>query len=191
MTNNSFFPREAPLDRLGQIGLVISRVVIGYLWITQLLWKKPSQFGCPSDFAVTTSLGERTTGLCDWTGLMAAYSKVPLHGQLIERFVVPNIEWMGWLIWLMEAFIAISLILGLLSRLGGLLGLMQAVNLYIGLTALPFEWYWTYGMLITLQLIFTALPPGRYLGVDAWIRPKLHTGMGANKFLPRLLFWLT
>ena len=94
------------MDRLGQIGMLISRVVIGYLWITQLQWKMPPAFGCPSDFSVSTSLSARTSGLCDWTGLMAAYSKVPLHASFVDSIIIPNISWMGWGIWLMEAFIA-------------------------------------------------------------------------------------
>jgi hypothetical protein len=80
---------------------------------------------------------------------------------------------MGWLIWLMEAFVAVSLILGLFTRLGGLAALIQAVNLYIGVTAAPFEWYWTYGMLATLGLVFLAVPTGRVFGLDAWLRPRL------------------
>ena len=59
------------LDRLGGFGLFLSRLIIGYLWFTQLLWKLPPTFGCPADFAVSTSLTARTSGLCDWTGLMA------------------------------------------------------------------------------------------------------------------------
>src|SRR3990172_579260 len=125
-----------PVDGLGRIGMIISRLVYGYLWYTQLLWKLPPQFGCPPDFAVSTALRERTSGLCDWVGLMVIYSKWPLQADLVERFVVPNMAVAGWFVWLMEAFVAVSLILGLLTRLGGLAALVQGVNLYIGVTAI-------------------------------------------------------
>jgi thiosulfate dehydrogenase [quinone] large subunit len=179
------------LDWAGRAGLVVSRLIIGYLWITQLEWKMPPTFGCPPNFAVSTSLQQRTTGLCDWTGLMAIYSKVPLHAAFVKNVIIPNISWMGWIIWLMEAFIAISLILGLLSRLGALVGFFQAVNLYIGLTAIPFEWYWTYGMLYTLHLIFFAVPPGRVLGIDTWLRPRLSAVSEEGNRLAGVLIWLT
>ena len=179
------------LDWAGRVGLVVSRLIIGYLWITQLEWKMPPTFGCPANFAVSTSLQQRTTGLCDWTGLMAIYSKLPLHAAFVENVIIPNISWMGWIIWLIEAFIAISLILGLLSRLGALVGFFQAVNLYIGLTAIPFEWYWTYGMLYTLHLIFFAVPPGRVLGVDAWLRPRLSAASEQGNRVAGALLWLT
>ena len=179
------------LDTLGRIGMVLARLIIGYLWITQLGWKMPPTFGCPPDFAVSTSLSARTTGLCDWTGLMAEYSKIPAYGAFVKNVIVPNIAWLGWGVWLLEAFIAGSLVLGLFSRLGALAGFLQAVNLYIGLTALPFEWYWTYGMLITLHLIFFCVPPGRFFGLDAWLRPRLYAAAEGGGGFARFLVWLT
>ena len=179
------------LDNLGKYGLTIARLIIGYLWYTQILWKMPPLFGCPANFAVSTSFDARTSGLCDWTGLMAIYSKLPLHAAFVKNVIIPNISWMGWGIWLLEAFIAASLILGLFSRLGALLGFVQAVNLYIGLTAIPGEWYWAYGMLYTLMLVFFFLPPGRTLGIDAWLRPRLFVAADKGNRLARALIWLT
>jgi thiosulfate dehydrogenase [quinone] large subunit len=183
--------KEMSLDRLGRFGLILSRLIIGYLWITQLGWKMPPTFGCPPDFAVSTSFNARTSGLCDWTGLMAVYSKLPAHAAFVKNFIIPNIAWVGWVVWLLEAFIAASLILGLLTRLGALAGILQAINLYIGLTAIPYEWYWTYGMLITLHLVFFCIPPGRTLGIDGWLRSRMAVDAGKGSRLWRLLAWLT
>jgi hypothetical protein len=189
---NKIFNRDGvPIDRLGQAGMLISRLVIGYLWFTQLRWKMPPTFGCPADFSVSTSLSARTSGLCDWTGLMAMYSKAPLHASFVDSVIIPNISWMGWGIWLMEAFIAITLILGLFSRLGGFVALIQSINLYIGLTALPIEWYWTYGMLCVLSLIFFTVPPGRIFGVDTWLRPRFQKAAGQNKSLAKVALLFT
>lgn len=179
------------LDRLGQLGLVLTRLIIGYLWLNQLGWKMPPQFGCPADFAVSTSLTDRTSGLCDWVGLMTIYSRIPLHATFVENFVVPNLAWMGWLIWLMEAFIGLSLILGLVSRLGALVGLVQAANLFIGLSAVPTEWVWSYALLFTFHLLFFCIPPGRIWGIDAWLRRRLQPLAASGNGLARLLFWLT
>lgn len=191
MEASKTLPGGKELDFFGRYGMVAARLIIGYLWITQIAWKMPPTFGCPSNFAVSTSLQQRTSGLCDWTGLMAIYSKVPLHAAFVKNIIIPNISWMGWGIWLMEVIIAGSLILGLFTRLGALIGFIQAVNLYIGLTALPFEWYWTYGMLYTLELIFFFVPPGRTLGVDAWLRPKLFNAAEKGNRLARLVYWFT
>lgn len=188
-TKTPFFDK-LQLDNLGVVGLWISRVIYGYLWYTQLLWKMPPRFGCPPDFAVTTDIHARTTGLCDWVGVMTIYSKWPLQASLVKQFVVPNMAWFGWIVWLMEAFVAVTLIFGLFTRLGGLAALVQGINLYIGVTAAPFEWYWTYGMLYTLGLIFLAVPTGRTLGLDAWLRPRLQTSADkGNRISKGLLFF--
>lgn len=183
--------RQLAVDGAGRIGMLISRLVIGYLWYTQLLWKLPPTFGCPPGFAVSTSITARTSGLCDWVGLMTIYSKIPLQAALVKSFVVPNLSWMGWFIWLLEASVAVSLLLGLFTRLGGFLGLVQGLNLYFGVTAVPGEWYWTYGMLATLGLIFLAVPSGRFLGLDALLRPRLQASADRGNRLARLLLALT
>jgi uncharacterized membrane protein YphA (DoxX/SURF4 family) len=183
--------KEIVLDRFGRLGILISRLVIGLLWYMQLLWKLPPTFGCPPDFAVTTDIHRHTSGLCDWVGLMALYSKIPLQAAFVKNFVIPNIAWMGWIIWLLEASVAVSLILGLLTRLGGFLALVQALNLYFGVTAVPGEWYWTYGMLATLGLVFMAVPAGRFLGLDAWLRPRLQTAAAGGNRLAKTLYSLT
>lgn len=161
-------------------GLAIGRIAIGFLWFTQLLWKLPPQFGCPPDFAVSTSLENRTSGLCDWVGLMAEYSIFPPHRAFVDSLFAPNVALMGWFVFLLEAFLAVSLIFGIFSRLGAALGFVQAVNLYLGLAGLPFEWYWTYLMLVVLHWIFFFTTPGRALGVDKFLiqalRPSAEQG---------------
>jgi uncharacterized membrane protein YphA (DoxX/SURF4 family) len=180
-----------PVDNIGRIGMIASRLIYGYLWYTQLLWKLPPQFGCPADFAVSTGLRERTSGLCDWVGLMVIYSKLPIQADLVNRFVVPNMAIVGWLVWLMEAFVAVSLILGLFTRLGGLAALVQGLNLLIGIGFAPIEWEWTYGMLSILGLVFLAVPTGRIWGLDALLRPRLQAATDRGNRLAKLLLFFT
>jgi len=191
MNNQEGMPSRINVDLVGLVGMLISRVIYGYLWYTQLLWKLPPSFGCPPDFAVTTDIHARTTGLCDWVGVMTIYSKWPLQASLVNQFVVPNMSWFGWIVVLMEAFVAVSLILGLFTRLGGLAALIQGINLYIGVTAAPFEWYWTYGMLYTLGLVFLAVPTGRTLGLDAWLRPRLQPSADKGNRIAKIFLLFT
>jgi hypothetical protein len=179
------------VDGLGRIGMFIARLAYGYLWFTQLLWKLPPRFGCPPNFAVTTSIHARTSGLCDWVGVMTLYSKIPLQASLVKQFVAPNISWFGWVVFLLEASVAVSMIFGLFNRLGGFLALIQGLNLYFGVSAAPGEWYWTYGMLYTLGIVFLAVPAGRFLGVDALLRPRLQSSAGRGNRLAKILLALT
>jgi hypothetical protein len=182
---------SAMVNNIIRLGMVIFRVAIGIVWFSELLWKLPPTFGCPPNFTVTTSISARTTGLCDWIGIMTLYSRWPLQASLVKSLVVPNIAWMGWIIWLAEAFVAVSLILGLFTRLGGLLGFVQAINLLIGVSAAPGETIWLYVFLAVTALFFVVVPAGRFLGLDAWLRPRLQAGAERKNRLARILLSLT
>lgn len=176
------------IENASRTGLLISRMVVGILWFAQLFWKLPPSFGCPPNFGVTTDISARTTGLCDWVGIMTLYSRWPFQAFLVKSLVVPNLAWMGWIIFLMETFVAISLIMGILTRLGGLTALLQAINLYIGVSAAPGEWPWTYIMLAILGLIFMTIPAGRIVGMDGWLRPLLQGKARQGYWLAKLLY---
>jgi uncharacterized membrane protein YphA (DoxX/SURF4 family) len=57
--------------------------------------------------------------------------------------------------------------LGLFTRLGGAIGALMAINLWLGLYRSPSEWPWTYFFLVVIQIMFVAYRPGRSLGLDA------------------------
>jgi thiosulfate dehydrogenase [quinone] large subunit len=141
-----------------------ARIIIGFLWFQQLLWKLPPDFGCGP---------ARDQGLCDWLGREIENPLIPLYAQFVQGIILPNLSILGWFIWLMEAAIAASLLFGLLTRLGGLLGFAQGLNLLIGLAAVPHEWYWTYLMLALLCLLFALTGAGRWLGVDRFLLPRV------------------
>jgi thiosulfate dehydrogenase [quinone] large subunit len=122
---------------------------------------------------------------------MVVYSELPLQADLVNSLVVPNMAIVGWLVWLMEAFVAVSLILGLFTRLGGLAALVQGLNLLIGIGFAPIEWEWTYGMLTILGLVFLAVPTGRIWGLDAIIRPRLQAAVDRGNRLAKLLLFFT
>ncbi len=202
--------------------LVIGRVALAYLFFTQLWWKVPPSFGCPTDFKVTTAdTGgklKRTSGLCDWIGVEAAWSTRPhpvfvanldnkgapeisidigflaaANGVFLNNFAIPNIRWFGYAVWGMEAFIFVSLFFGLFSRLGGLVGIAQSAQLMIGLAGIsnPNEWEWTYHLMVVLSLLALAYAPGRVFGLDSLIRPRLMVAAEKGNKLASALVWLT
>lgn len=85
---------------------------------------------------------------------------------MVDRIVVPNIAVFGPLIYLIEALIGISFMLGVFTRVFAVLGLLLALNLWLGLYSAPNEWPWTYGYLIIIQALFVIDPPGRRLGLE-------------------------
>ncbi|MFN8484278.1 MAG: hypothetical protein U0768_14670 [Anaerolineae bacterium] len=156
----------------------LTRIIIGYMWFNQTLWKMPPTFGCAANFAFTTDIDHPTSGLCDFIGRQATYGAIEPYKAFLTGFVMPNIQLVGWGVYFMELAIAISLIFGILTRLGGLLGALQGINLAIGFIGVPHEWVWTYIFLVLLNLMFVAVAAGRYLGADHWLRRRFEGEAG-------------
>ncbi len=204
----------ARLGRSSQIGVGLVRIVIGLLWLTQLFWKLPPTFGCPTPFAFSTKT-QITSGLCDWIGREAAYAgnlhvlNFDLHlaggsnfsidlspissayGGFLNGFVLPNFSWMAWAIFGLESLITLTVLLGLFGRLGALLGTLQALNLTIGLLPVPGEWEWTYLMLTAINFTLLITAANRYVGLDGWLRPRLLAAANKGNKLARVLAWAT
>jgi len=98
-----------------------------------------------------------------------------INGFLLDQLFIPHIQVFGWLVWLFEFSVFFTMLLGLFTRLGALAAIGISTQLYIGLAnvPVPFEWEWTYGMIVALSIAMLAAAPGRVFGVDAWLRHKL------------------
>jgi uncharacterized membrane protein YphA (DoxX/SURF4 family) len=144
-------PAQRTLRNLGLWGL---RVLMGIMWWQQSLWKIPPNFA----------------GLHYWVQQEAEHAAIALQGTLIGDIVLPNLTVFGPLVYLVEVTIGVSLMLGLLSRAGAVLGLLMGMNLWLGLYSAPGEWPWIYMFLVMIQGLFVIDPPGRVLGADTLLR---------------------
>jgi thiosulfate dehydrogenase (quinone) large subunit len=196
--------------RLQQAVIVLARLGLGLLFLTQLSWKSPPTFGCGSDFAFTTADTSgnlrRTRGLCDWIGVESVYATrdravlginirpiAQLNGVFIDTIVKPNIRWFGYVIFGAEAFIAAAMFLGLFSRLGALVAIGMSAQLMVGLANIPnpFEWEWSYILMVLLSILMFGLAPGRILGLDAFLRPRLGAAAARGSRMARAVLLLT
>ena len=163
-------------------GVAIIRIFVGYLWFQQLFWKMPPNFAGLYPYIIRESQHTIIPGygyilqhtfLSGCTGLHAATGCtlfVPLAAG----------------VWVAELIVAISLMFGIFTRIGAILGTVLAFQLYVGLGYT--EWLWTYGMLVLLCLFLTAIPVGRRLGVDQWLAPRLQAAANSNR-LARFASW--
>jgi len=178
---------EAGTTRLTGPLLGLIRIAIGYLWYTQTLWKLPPTFGC----AAGKGVGDGNGGLCDWVGKEIAHPQYDFYQHFLTGVVAPNLGTLGWVIWIGEAATAVLLVCGLLTRLGGLLGFVQGVNLWLGLSSVPNEWHWTYVMLALLNLALALTAAGRWIGVDALLHPRAAAAAARGSRLGWLVARLT
>jgi len=159
-----------------------------------------------------------SSGLCFWMGLESVFASQPrqvlvadmrpaglppigvsitplaqVNGILLDNLFIPQIRLFGWLIWLAEFWIFLSMLLGLFTRLGALVALGISMQLFIGLANIPrpFEWEWSYGAIILLSVAMLGTAAGRTYGVDAWLRRKLAGPAERGSRLAKIGLYLT
>ncbi len=163
-------------------GVAIIRIFVGYLWFQQLFWKMPPDF----------------TGLYSYIIRESQHTIIPGYGYILRHTFLSGCTSLHAAtgctlfvplaagVWIAELIVAISLMFGIFTRIGAILGTVLAFQLYVGLGYT--EWLWTYGMLVLLCLFLTAIPVGRRLGVDQWLAPRLQAAANSNR-LARFASW--
>lgn len=148
--------RRDPAQRsAGHLWIWLFRVLMGAMWFQGSLWKLP--------FPVSG-------GFRSWTEQIAEHAAFAFHRDFARDVLVPNIELLQPLVFLAEQSFGISLILGLAVRLSSLLGILFALQLWLGLYHHPAEWPWLFMFLVFTLGQFAVYGAGRSLGLDALLR---------------------
>ena len=173
------FARDPEQRTIQNVYLWLARLFVGGMWYQQMLWKMPPTF---------TDSPDGSGGLNYWMGEMVKYAAFKSQWSLVNDLMLPHFKVFAFQVWAGETFIAVSLLLGLFTRLGGLLGTLMAMNLWLGLYNRPNEWPWTYFFLILLNGFFLTFRAGRALGIDALLAPRTtHSG----GILSRVVSWIS
>src|SRR5712692_9744021 len=131
----------------------LARFFIGALWWQQSLWKLPPTY---------TDQPDGSGGLRYWMGEMAKWASTALQQHFVKDVVLPYFYFFAPQVYLSEVLVAVTLLLGLFSRLGAFVGTLMAINLWLGLYRSPSEWPWTYFFLVVIQVMFLAYPPTQF-----------------------------
>jgi uncharacterized membrane protein YphA (DoxX/SURF4 family) len=129
----------------------LARFLIGAMWWQQSVWKAPPEF----------------SGLHYWMEEMVKWASTPVQQWFVKEVVLEHYHFFAPQVYAFEVLVAASLITGLFTRVGALLGALMACNLWLGLYRSPGEWPWAYFFLIVIQVMFLVQRPGRSLGLDA------------------------
>jgi thiosulfate dehydrogenase [quinone] large subunit len=161
--------------------LALARIVFGVMWWQQSKWKVPSD-----DFGRKSG-----GGLWYWVQQEIQYPTVGAYKDFLVNVMIPNWTFFGYMTLATETFIGVTLILGLFTRLGALAALGMSVNITIGILNVPHEWGWSYVMMIMLAALFLLTGPGRSIGVDGFLGPRLDRAAAGGSRAARLLSRLT
>jgi hypothetical protein len=150
------FSTAPPPPRVSGIALAGLRILAGLIWLANVVWKLPPDFG------------EKTRGgLYFWTHLAVDHPVLPPYSWLIEHLVLPNFTAFGWLVFVVESALAVLLLTGTAVRLAALIGVGQSLAIGLSVAEAPNEWPWAYAMMIGIHLVLLLTPSAQYAAVDA------------------------
>lgn len=158
----------------------LARLFYGVLWWQQSGWKVPSD-----DFGRKSG-----GGLWYWVHQEIQYPTVLAYRDFLVNVMIPHWTFFGWMTLITETFIAVTLILGLCTRVGSIVAIGMAANITVGILNVPHEWGWTYVMLIMLPAVFLFTDAGRSFGLDAFLVPRLDRAAAGGNRMAWLVRWL-
>jgi thiosulfate dehydrogenase (quinone) large subunit len=154
-------------SRMGRTAIAIVRVGAGLLWLQNVGWKIPPDFG----------RGDPPSGLYLSASYAVSHEVFHPYAWLVERVVMPNFTIFGWLVLLVEASLGAFLLIGLATRFWAVMGMAQTIVIMLSVLNAPHEWYWSYVLMLLVNLALFATAAGRYAGLDGLLRPEWqHSG---------------
>lgn len=154
-------------DRFAHVAIVLTRLTVAFLWIQNVRWKVPPDFG-----------EDAGRGLYAFTKDGIENEVFAPYAALVENVILPNLGFFGWIVLLTEAAIGATLLVGFATRLMGLVAVGQAGAIFLSVSQTPGEWPWAYYLMIVGGLVLAGIGAGRVLGLDAVLRPRLLASHG-------------
>ena len=152
--------RAEPMTPISMRAMAVVRVGVGLMWVSNLNWKMPPNFGSDTGHS-----------LYGYTHAAVTHPVFGPYSWVIQHGVLPHFHTFAWGVIIIEAALGAFLILGLGTRLWGAIGTLQALAIGLSAAFAPGEWPWSYWLMIMANLTLFATGAGRAWGFDAIIRP--------------------
>jgi len=143
--------------RGGSMVMAVVRVTLGLMWLSNLGWKRPPDFG----------EGPAPYGLYTFVADAVSHPVLPPYSWVIEHLVLPHFTIFGWATLAVETLLAGLLLTGTLTRAAALVGMVQALAIGLSVLAAPGEWPWSYVLMVVAHAAVLVAAPGRVPGVDS------------------------
>lgn len=150
-----------PVDAAARWGSAGVRLIMGLLWLTNVGWKLPPDFGRDSG-----------RGLYRFTSSAVEHEVFGPFAWIVREVVLPNFTIFGWMVLLVEALLGAFLLLGLATRFWAVVGMVQTMAIGLSVLNAPHEWSWSYYLMFVGHLAVLAAAAGRTFGLDALLRPE-------------------
>lgn len=131
------------------------RVLAGLLWLYNVSWKRPPDFG-----------EDNGSGLFRFTQDAVDHPVFAPYSWVVEELVLPNFQAFGWMVLLVETTLAVMLLTGTMVRAAAALGIAQSTAIALSVAQTPGEWPWSYWMMIGIHVVLLGGAAGAVLAVD-------------------------
>ncbi|QOV40791.1 hypothetical protein IM697_21790 [Streptomyces ferrugineus] len=159
-------PATDPVPRGQAAGAAFLRVLLGLMWLQNVSWKVPPDFG------------NADGGLYKWTAFAVSHPVFPPYSWVVEKAVLPNIEVFGWGVLITESALAVLLLTGAWVRVAALVGVGMSLSIGLSVAYAPHEWPWAYWLMIGAHVAILFSSAGRAFAVDA-----VRAGVGSARRL--------
>lgn len=153
---------EAVDTRARNFVIASARIAAGLLWLANLHWKVPPNFG-----------QDTGGGLYKYTRSAVDNPVWGVWSSITERVILPNFHLFGWIVILTDGTLAVLLLLGYRTRLAALVGAFNTIPIFLSVLYYDksAEWPWSYAMIFFLHLMLFAVPAGEHSqGIDTALR---------------------
>ncbi|MDQ3628536.1 MAG: hypothetical protein M3419_06980 [Actinomycetota bacterium] len=158
-----FAPAVENVPRSHAVAGTVLRILVGLLWLYNVSWKRPPDFGRDSG-----------NGVFGFAEDAVDNPVFPPFSWVVEHAVLPNFTAFGWAVLVVETALAVLLLTGAYVRLAALIGIAQSLAIGLSVAQTPGEWPWSYWMMIGIHVVLLFSAAGSVLAVDALRSRRTH-----------------
>lgn len=147
--------------------LAAVRIAVGLMWLQNVNWKRPPDFGQASQ-----------SGLYQFTSDAVKHPVLEPFSWLVQNVIFPNFALFGWAVLIVEFCLGAFLLVGFLTRFWAAIGILETVAITLSVLNTPGEWQWSYYLMFAAQFVILATAAGRIAGVDGLLRPRWSSAAG-------------